>query len=556
MAYSANRGDNYDASQSYSDQKKAEDARSTQNNAKNIRNAADVAIASKNPYAMAAGAAVKAADKITGGKSTEMLGKGMTQANKMTPGGNRMQRASNQLSESGASDTIGKAASMKNSFGGGGAAGGAAGNAGGAAGGAAGAANGASQVGGGQSGSLPSSSGGGKIAASSGGGGAADTPSVMDRSKKNKDDDDGGDNEDDTNKTNGLGKFLAKQFIITLVLTVGPFLLLILLLIVIIASVTGIFNDYQDAFGMSYTLGQDTGGVVFTSTSEEQDKFLERVNDVKLNYQMQGKTLDAMSIVGILHSLQANGVDIHYEDVTTAVIQEWANATFDGNTYSETVFRKNLESTIFPKYKPNEDAAFYQQMADEVFDYLNRYYDLISDGKTSGSISTGEFSKWKQGDTAWGSTPMGTSGKTLSQIGCLVTSISMQIAKSGVKTNISPFNPGTFVEFLNKNGGIDSTGNFIWSGATKAAPDFKYQGRISLSGLSRGAKFNKIKEIVTQKGVYAVCEVKGNTGQHWVAVDSINGDTINMMDPSSDSTDMWGRYNWNNTSAIVYYKVG
>ena len=42
--------------------RKAEDARSTQNNANNIRNAADVAIASKNPYAMAAGAAVKAAD--------------------------------------------------------------------------------------------------------------------------------------------------------------------------------------------------------------------------------------------------------------------------------------------------------------------------------------------------------------------------------------------------------------------------------------------------------------------------------------------------------------
>ena len=32
--------------------------------------------------------------------------------------------------------------------------------------------------------------------------------------------------------------------------------------------------------------------------------------------------------------------------------------------------------------------------------------------------------------------------------------------------------------------------------------------------------------------------------------------TINMMDPSSNSTDMWTQYNWNNTSTIVYYKVG
>ena len=77
--------------------RKAEDERSTQNNANNIRNAADVAIASKNPYAMAAGAAVKAADKITGGKSTEALGKGMTRANKMAPGGKKIQNASNKL---------------------------------------------------------------------------------------------------------------------------------------------------------------------------------------------------------------------------------------------------------------------------------------------------------------------------------------------------------------------------------------------------------------------------------------------------------------------------
>ena len=47
---------------------KSQDQRNIDNNAKNIRNAADVAIASKEPHAAAAGAAVKAADKITGGK--------------------------------------------------------------------------------------------------------------------------------------------------------------------------------------------------------------------------------------------------------------------------------------------------------------------------------------------------------------------------------------------------------------------------------------------------------------------------------------------------------
>ena len=98
---------------------KEEDARSSANNANNIRNAADVAIATKNGYAVAIGTAVKAADKITGGKSTEALGKGMTLSNKFTPGGKRIQNMSNKLNESGLSDKVGTAARVKNGMGGG-----------------------------------------------------------------------------------------------------------------------------------------------------------------------------------------------------------------------------------------------------------------------------------------------------------------------------------------------------------------------------------------------------------------------------------------------------
>ena len=175
---------------------------------------------------------------------------------------------------------------------------------------------------------------------------------------------------------------------------------------------------------------------------------------------------------------------------------------------------------------------------------------------SSCGISEGVFANWKQYDAAWGSVSMGNSGKNIQQIGCLVTSVSMLIAKSGVSTNINDFNPGTFVEFLNSHGGFSSGGNFVWAAATQAAPSFKYQGKVNLSGLSKEQKFSKIREIVQQPGNYAVVEVKGNTGQHWVAIDSIDGDTIHMMDPGSTSTDLWGQYNWNNTSVLSYYRVG
>ena len=52
-----------------------------------------------------------------------------------------------------------------------------------------------------------------------------------------------------------------------------------------------------------------------------------------------------------------------------------------------------------------------------------------------------------------------------------------------------------------------------------------------------------------------MAEVKGNTGQHWVAIDGINGSTVLMMDPASQSTSMWQEYNWANTSQYAYFKV-
>ena len=100
------------------DEKELEEALNSANNTNNIRNAADVAIASGEAHAVAIGSAVKAADKVTGGKATELAGKGMTKLNKHAPFGKGIQNASNKLSESGASDKIGKAAKIKNQYGG------------------------------------------------------------------------------------------------------------------------------------------------------------------------------------------------------------------------------------------------------------------------------------------------------------------------------------------------------------------------------------------------------------------------------------------------------
>ena len=91
---------------------KSEDERSTENNANNLRNAANVAMQSKIPHAVAAGAIVKGADKLTGGKSSEAAGKIITKINKRIPMGKQIQERSNELNESGISDAIGAATSI------------------------------------------------------------------------------------------------------------------------------------------------------------------------------------------------------------------------------------------------------------------------------------------------------------------------------------------------------------------------------------------------------------------------------------------------------------
>ena len=118
MAYEARRNNNSGGNSQGKEM--TEDERNIKNNTENLRNAADVAMATKNPYAMAAGAAVKAADKLTGGKSTEALGKVLNQANKTAPGGKQLQKGLNKINESGIGDKVGQAARMKNQMGGGG----------------------------------------------------------------------------------------------------------------------------------------------------------------------------------------------------------------------------------------------------------------------------------------------------------------------------------------------------------------------------------------------------------------------------------------------------
>lgn len=186
-----------------------------------------------------------------------------------------------------------------------------------------------------------------------------------------------------------------------------------------------------------------------------------------------------------------------------------------------------------------------------------RYQNLWSSVIYGIAGTSGEITEWKQKGMTWSDIKIGTTDATIGDIGCLVTSIAIQIKKSGVPTNdIYPFNPGTFVIALNNAYAFDSNGNLSYAPISKVVPDFKYVGRVELKGKTKSEKLYEIRKYY-EEGYYLVAEIKGATlnNQHWVAVDNVTNSTIVMLDPGSNATDMWSQYDWNNTSQFIYFKA-
>ena len=770
----------------YNNNQESEEERADRNNANNIRNAAEIAIASKEPHAAAVGGAVKAADKLTGGKSSEALGKAVTRINNRFPGSYRRQKALNDINESGFGDKVGRAASMKNQYAG---------------------KNRTSKA---NEATKPNEANkqnkntetvnnqnnniNNKLKENQGGSSSSlprktITPSSGASSFNNK---------KDYNKTKSLteGFFSilgTKRKVIIFGLLFLFFGLFVLLIFASITAVSSNIFNYDDAFGISQEMGEEHGNVRH-SGSNKQNEFYDRISNVVLQYQANGKTVDSLKIVSVFTILKNKGANVTYNNFSESDIKEISDAMFDdSNTYNEETFKNNLINNIFPKYLPNSTDSERKSMANSVFTYIDEYYSLIgkdtsnssscgstgscsynikgyyingkgnvkediqisnlyvrlmqcgtgnghnyggtfgqplegeelvpfekyvlgvayqeigpsspkeaikaqmiaarsfilarhadmggwrtlkeeSDGKwvlqvaactqdqvycdpdkgcsgtdgqwgqvysglghgsfqraamakdsplrtyaneTAGEVlvnnqgyivytdygstiqnkfislaksgldykqillqvyggqkhnassiqknncggsscvnaASGDYANWKQYQGSWINVQVGNSGRTIKDIGCLVTSVSMQIARSGVKTNISNFNPGTFVTELNKfSNSFDGYGNFNGIGNVNTiVPNFKTVANHVSIGNTKQSQIETIQKYIDQ-GYYVILNLDG--GKHWVAVTGTTNDNIQMVDPGSDATMVWDKYPVSESSTINLYKIG
>lgn len=237
--------------------------------------------------------------------------------------------------------------------------------------------------------------------------------------------------------------------------------------------------------------------------------------------------------IGTRILVEYTGVEYYCEGVSH-------NFTF-GSGWTTTL---SLTRGLKPENRFTEPWGSYLQMlpedVSEIYGYTVTYDDLDTSldssyggGSNVGSGSNASDPQWKQYDLKWGNEVMGT--KTMKQVGCLVTSVSILLKMTGL-TNTN-FNPSVLNTHLKNNGGY-SGNEFVWASTNGYVSGWKYVGAGDLSG-TNDTKMSKLKNLI-QNGYYVVVCVKN--GGHWVAVSGSNDTDIAISDPGSNDTGLFSKY--------------
>lgn len=353
-------------------------------------------------------------------------------------------------------------------------------------------------------------------------------------------------------------------------------IIVICLVALMCSSIFGIFFSSQKTSANSITMNT----VVAECNQEFSDK-LQSIQDSNPHddYVLEGSMASWKDVLTIYTIKQSNGVN--QQDVMTIddnkknVIKQifWDMNSLTSEVKDEMVTEQGTNADEMPKQvqkkvlhikintktleQMKNDYHFSPAQNKQLAELTDNKYASLWNGVIYGATDSGEYVNWRQAGQSWSNIKIGNTNSTIGNIGCLVTSIAILIEKSGVPTpNIEPFNPGTFVETLNKNGGFDERGNLYYGPISKVVPNFKYVGNVNLRGKSRSEKLALITQYVNA-GYFVTEEVKGATpgNQHWVAVTGVNGNNVIMVDPASNQTDMWSAYEWSKSSQFNYFKA-
>lgn len=352
-------------------------------------------------------------------------------------------------------------------------------------------------------------------------------------------------------------------------------IVIICLIGLLVGSIFGIFFSSEKTSPNAITMKD----VIAECNQEFSDK-LQTIQDQNPHddYVLDGNMATWKDVLIIYTVKQANGFDggevITMDDNKKALVKQifWEMNSLSSEVKTEKVTEQGVNTDEMPKEvekrvlhikitsknaeQMKNDYHFNSAQIRQYNELSSSEYNSLWGGVIYGLNNIGDFINWRQAGQSWSNIRIGNTNSTIGNIGCLVTSIAILIEKSGANTTIVPFNPGTFVEALNSNGGFDEKGNLYYAPINKVVPNFRYVGNVNLRGKTRAEKLELIKQYLNL-GFHITIEVKGATpgNQHWVAILGVDGNNVNIVDPASDKTDLWSAYEWSKSSQFNYFKA-
>lgn len=375
------------------------------------------------------------------------------------------------------------------------------------------------------------------------------------------------------------GIIAATKALISLLLAGGWVAMVVIVIIcligLLVGSIFGIFFSSEKTSPNAITMKD----VIAECNQEFSDK-LQTIQDQNPHddYVLDGNMATWKDVLIIYTVKQANGFDggevITMDDNKKALVKQifWEMNSLSSEVKTEKVTEQGVNTDEMPKEvekrvlhikitsknaeQMKNDYHFNSAQIRQYNELSSSEYNSLWGGVIYGLNNIGDFINWRQAGQSWSNIRIGNTNSTIGNIGCLVTSIAILIEKSGANTTIVPFNPGTFVEALNSNGGFDEKGNLYYAPINKVVPNFRYVGNVNLRGKTRAEKLELIKQYLNL-GFHITIEVKGATpgNQHWVAILGVDGNNVNIVDPASDKTDLWSAYEWSKSSQFNYFKA-
>jgi len=166
-----------------------------------------------------------------------------------------------------------------------------------------------------------------------------------------------------------------------------PFLLPIfavtILIFLFLAVLTSTINNFGPLMGINAKLGDDIEEG-YEANDKEEEEFYERVKVVADEYNEKGIKIEAELVGGVYFILQSYNPNLSMDDFDDRMIRRIVKAMFDKDAedeedliYDKDTFVSNLIDDVFPKLIPKIDSDLYPTIADEIFEYIDDYKDLI-----------------------------------------------------------------------------------------------------------------------------------------------------------------------------------